>query len=350
MHPPLVSSGEVTEKSERIHDPIVFLSPSQIRSFEVPSDYILLGDCHLVRGGITVIGGEAGVGKSRALVALAVAGATGQSWFGLDVRAKFKTAIFQDENGKIRLKQEFSDITEEGLDEHIRICEPPPYGLDFEDLSFCLKARSELKEFKPDLIAIDPFNSIAHDDRMADYRSALNAARRFVAGFEREVAIVIVAHTRKPNADDRPKGRRLLQELSGSYVLGSVPRCVFIMQHASTNPEDDRIVWTCCKNNDGSLGSPSAWRRRNGLFVAVEDFKIEDLEADSSPRRTVTADDIRAVLADGKTMTRSEVMKELMDRTHLAKSACYAALDSRGKYRDILEENNGLLRLKAQNN
>jgi replicative DNA helicase len=56
---------------------IEFLSPSQIRSYEPPPGIVLVGDNHVVRGNVTVVGGCPGVGKSRASVALAEAGATG---------------------------------------------------------------------------------------------------------------------------------------------------------------------------------------------------------------------------------------------------------------------------------
>ena len=71
-------------------------------------------------------------------------------------------------------------------------------------------------------------------------------------------ALGIVAHTRKPKTDERASGRALLNLLAGSYVLGSVPRTVFVMQAASDDTTDNRIVWTCCKNNDGELGRRSA--------------------------------------------------------------------------------------------
>jgi hypothetical protein len=85
-------------------------------------------------------------------------------------------------------------------------------------------------------------------------------------------AIGIIAHTRKPLSGERASGRALLNLLASSYVLGSMPRCVFVMQSASDDVAEDRIVWTCCKNNDGELGDRSAWIRCNGLFDPVSDF------------------------------------------------------------------------------
>ena len=59
----------------------------------------LVGDQHITRGSIFIIGGAPGVGKSRAAVALAEAGATSHDWFGLKVHSRFKTLIVQNENG-----------------------------------------------------------------------------------------------------------------------------------------------------------------------------------------------------------------------------------------------------------
>ena len=89
----------------------------------------------------------------------------------------------------------------------------------------------------------------------------------------------------KPKSDERHSGRALLNLLSGSYVLGSVPRCVWIMQAATDDTEDERIVWTCCKNNDGELGGRSAWTRQNGLFAPIRDFEWDDFDSNGTGNR-----------------------------------------------------------------
>ena len=85
--------------AERPRPLIEFRKPSQLKAFVPPAGSVLVGDCHIVRGSVFVIGGAPGVGKSRAGVALAEAGATGLDWFGLKVHRKFKTMIIQNENG-----------------------------------------------------------------------------------------------------------------------------------------------------------------------------------------------------------------------------------------------------------
>lgn len=73
-----------------------FLKPSEITSYAPPPGMVLVGENHIVRGSVFVIGGAPGVGKSRASVALAMAGATAQSWFGLTVHRRFKTLVVQN--------------------------------------------------------------------------------------------------------------------------------------------------------------------------------------------------------------------------------------------------------------
>jgi hypothetical protein len=88
-------------------------------------------------------------------------------------------------------------------------------------------------------------------------------------------------------------GRRMKN--TPSYVLGSIPRTVFVLQSASDDPEEDRVVWTCCKNNDGELGQRSAWQRRNvpvhrptlSAQCEVEEVAIST-RLKKSPRRSTT--------------------------------------------------------------
>ena len=104
------------------------------------------------------------------------------------------------------------------------------------------------------------------NDRQKDYLATFELIRAVIPSGDLAPAIGIIAHTRKPLSGERASGRALLNLLAGSYVLGSMPRCVFVMQSASDDVAEDRIVWTCCKNNDGELGDRSAWIRCNGLL------------------------------------------------------------------------------------
>ena len=314
---------------------IRFHTPSECRQYQPPADLMLIGDCHLVRGSVTVIAGPPGVGKSRAATGLAVAGATGQCWFGLEVHHRFKTTIIQNENGLYRLKKEYMDIDSEGLDDYVRVSEPPDYGMAFDQPEFCLVLAQQLEEFKPSVVVLDPWNSVAKGDKQKDYLVSFEALRQVLPKGDDAPALAILAHTRKPKSEDRRLGRSLLHDVAGSYILTAVPRTVFIMHPASDDPEDDRVVWTCSKNNDGQPGPRTAWHRRNGLFAPVRDFDWE--EFDGKPgSRAVGEEDVKNVFNGGEQkLARRLAVQKLMGLTGLKERACYNALT---KFQKLLTE------------
>jgi AAA domain/DnaB-like helicase N terminal domain len=341
---------EITRYSHDPHKPLIeFRSPLQLRNFKPPPGIVLVGDCHIVRGNVSVIGGPPGVGKSRSSVTLAAAGATGSDWFGLSVHRRFKTMIIQTENGLFRLSKEFAELDCEGLENYVRICPPPPFGLCLEREDFRAHLSAAIQAFGPDVIILDPWNAAARDEKAREYLGTFELIRSLLPAGDDSPAIVIVAHTRKPRADERATGRSLLNLLAGSYVLGSVPRTAFIMQAASDDTTDNRVVWTCCKNNDGDLGLRSAWERRNGLFSRVAEFDWETFDNPHKDERvTITADDLAEIFENGeKQLTRAEAVKALQTMTEAGRTACYNALRLDGRFAKQLRESNGLLSWKA---
>jgi hypothetical protein len=145
-------------------------------------------------------------------------------------------------------------------------------------------------------------------------------------------ALGIVAHTRKPKTDERASGRALLNLIAGSYVLGSVPRTVFVMQAGSDDTTDNRVVWTCCKNNDGELGARSVWERRNGLFAPVSDFDLDAFDApEKDAREVITEADVVAIFRNAA-LTKAEAVKALQFNTGASQASCYRALSSAGRF------------------
>ena len=335
-----LKAGEITASDPKPY--LQLWTPGQCRAWSMPDDYKLAGDFHLTRGGITVIGGVPGCGKSRALVSLAIAGATGQDWMGLKIHSKFKTLIIQAENGPARLKTEFTDIeTPSGidLDDSVRITPPPDYGLPLHDEGFRNELRRHIEEFEPGVIAFDPWNRIVMDDRQKDYRAAIDWIHACLPDDARKKpAVVIVAHLRKQSSGDgRKRGSDLLPELSGSGMIGSVARSVFVLEPASPDPDDDVVVWTCAKNNDGREGASSAWHRRNGLFVPAEDFDLEEFFKGGIGGRTkIEACDVSEAIGEG--VTKKIAVSRLIESTGCKDSAAYDALKLKGRFGAHLSE------------
>lgn len=318
---------------EKKREWLQFLPPSEFLSFEPPKDFILMGQCHLTRGGISVLGGWPGVGKSRATLALAIAGATGVPWMGYPVHARFRTLIVQCENGMFRLKSELNDaIPEGGLDDWLSISPPPPFGLAFQEAGFCAELAKRIAEWKPGLVIIDPWNRAVDGDKQADYRAALDAILGCLpARAEEKPAVLIVHHMRKKGSDTsaRKTGRDLLHELAGSYQIGSAARSAFVLEPSSTDTENDVVVLTCCKNNDGMEGAPSAWHRRNGLFEPCHDFDMEGFlngEGAENSRR-VPFEKLAAALRGMRGETRGQAVQRLVLAHVCGKSKGYTLLN-----------------------
>lgn len=205
-----------------------------------------------------------------------------------------------------------------------------------------------IADFAPDVVVVDPWNSLAREQDSREYLDAFDLLKSVLPLGDDAPALGIVAHTRKPKTEERASGRALLNLLAGSYVLGSVPRTVFVMQAASDDTTDNRVVWTCCKNNDGELGARSVWERRNGLFVTVREF---DWDAFDNPNKddrvTITAADMAEIFEAGeKQLTRPDARKALEALTGAKRTACYNALSLDGRFAKQLCETHGLLSWK----
>ena len=312
---------------------VTFLSPSEMKAVPVPEGSKLVGDFHLERGSPFVLGGAPGVGKSRAAVALAVAGATGADWFGLKVHRQFRTMILQAENGCVRLKNEFADLDCTALDGWVCVSPQPPYGFAFMDSAFLTQLRAAVVSFKPDVFIIDPWNQCVRDSTEKDYMEGFERVRSCLPIGAESPALGIVAHTRKPRVGEKSSGRSLLNLLSGSYVLASVPRSVFVVQPGSDDTEDRRVVVTCCKNNNGQLGERTVWERRNGLFAPVETFDWEAFDGGGSktPKKAVTEAHIREVFEYGDArLLLKEAAEKLQEVASVGRTVAYNALKTEG--------------------
>lgn len=275
------TSDNGTTEEPKIY--IEVLKPSELRSYIPKSGTVLVGDNHIVRGSVFVVAGAPGVGKSRSGVALAEAGATQLDWFGLTVHCRFKTLIIQNENGRLRLKTEFADLDDQVLDQYVRVTPPPPFGLSFIKSEFRDQLKAILEDFQPGVILIDPWNAVARDDKAKDYLETFDLIRSVIPAGDDGPALGIFSHTRKPQFNERANGRALLNLLAGSYVLASVPRCVFVLQSASDDVMESNVVVTCCKNNDGELGNRGCWTRESGQWSRVEGFDWEAWDSGEKP-------------------------------------------------------------------
>jgi AAA domain/CHC2 zinc finger len=219
-----ILGAEILREAER---PLIeFRSPLQLKNFTPPPGLVLAGNFHIVKGSVFVIGGAPGVGKSRAAVALAEAGATGHEWFGLTLHRKFKTMIVQTENGEFRLAREFAELDCEALEKYVRVCPPPPYGLCFGRSGFREQLAAEVAGFAPDVLIYDPWNAAAREQDSREYLDTFDALKSVLPLGDDAPALGIVAHTRKPKAMNAPaEGRCSICLLDLMCSAASRGRC-----------------------------------------------------------------------------------------------------------------------------
>lgn len=346
-----VDGARRSEKKPR--KPLIeFYSPSQLKAYTPPEDQCLVGDFHLQRGAPSVLAGPAGCGKSRATLWLGVLGARGEgNWFGMPVRCRFKTLILQSENGLTRLHRDFEQIPNaDGLDDWLRVSAFPSYrGFEFANAYFRADVKAALRDFGPQLVIVDPWNNVTRDTMEKDYLEAFERLREVMAEAP-DAACLILHHLRKPRSEDRHRGRSLANLLSGSYVLVSFSRSVLVMQPASDDTEDARVVITPAKNNDGELGPRTVWERKAGWFEPVTEFDWEAFDSGSTKREPkVREEHLREVFEDGRSRSvLKHAAERLQEVAGVGRSAAYEALKLTGRFAALLvrEPDTGLIGLR----
>jgi len=273
---------------------------------------------------------------------------------GLPVHSNFRTLILQAENGIARLKSEFTDIDTgtTDLDDWLRITPPPTYGMAFDSVEFQHFLRGAIETFDAGVLVIDPWNRVVADDKQRDYKTAIdNITAALPTDPAKRPAVVIVTHLRKQvSGEKRKRGRELLSELSGSNFLSSAPRCVFILEPATADMQDDRVVLTCAKNNNGQENETStAWHRRNGLFTDCDSYNWDEHwnpAGGGDTRRKVKLEDLATIFDEGeKTLKKKEAVELLKDQTGLGRTACYDALKlDGGEFSQYLDEGAGVIK------
>jgi AAA domain len=325
---------------------IRFFSPSELRDYKPDHDIVLVGNCHVMRGEVFVIGGEPGVGKSLSTTQLAVSGATGRDWFGLEVHRQFKTMIVQTENGRYRLRQEFDslDLREE-IEDWIRVSEPPPFGLTLTNSEFQEDIKVELQAFRPDCVILDPWNAATRDDRQKEYAETFEALRRILPTGPDKPALGIVAHTRKPKTDEkRTSGTGLMHLLAGSYILTSVPRSIFVMIRGSEDETDDSFVLFNPKNSNGPNASRSAWHRNASGFTPITDFDWKEFDKPPDKRVVVRVEHLAEVFNGGKLeLELKDAAHALASLTGINERSAYNALAEKGRFATHLSRKGDLV-------
>jgi hypothetical protein len=134
------------------------------------------------------------------------------------------------------------------------------------------------------------------------------------------------------------------REAGASYVLESKPRCVLVMQPASDDTEDARVVMTPVKNNDGEYGP-----RKAVWFEPLPDFNFEEFDGGNVKHEPkVKEDHLRKLFDNGsRKMVLKQAAAEQQEIADVGRSAAYEASKIPGRFSAILvRDTDGLIGLK----
>lgn len=327
------------------HKPaLTVLSAADLAAYVPDPSLCLVGDNEVTRGydGLVLIAGPGGAGKSLAALTLALAGARGCGlWMGRKVHRQFRTLILQAENGLVRIKKEFDAMRaahpELKLEQWIFICSPPEGGLPFHRPEFRAAVREWVKKLQPDLIIIDPWSQVAAEDSAKDVVDKLAEIRSCWAAGEESPGLVIVAHTKKPRAEEVRKGRNLMFQVSGSVALVNTARTVYMLLPWSEDMDDDRIYWGCVKLNNGEQYPASVWRRRFGTFFEHDDqTNPTEWGEDRQERTAISEAQLQDAFGDDEELTSGALVKRLAKLSGAAESTVWRAIGEQGYLRSFL--------------
>jgi hypothetical protein len=355
--------AELYDKSQRIghtnRQRLKVWKIGELLKYEAPPHQALVGNNEIKMGyeGVCVVGGPGSSGKSLCVSALALAGAIGGgTWMGRKVHRKFKTLIIQAENGSGRLKKEVEAFLKnhpehrEAIENSIFFSDPPEGGLPFHQAEFRAAVRRAIEDLKPDLVVIDPWSQVATEDAANEVVDKINEIRSCFPAGESCPGLLIVAHTKKPRAEDVRKGRALVHSVSGSIALVNTARCVYVLLPWSDDMTDDRIYWSCPKLNDGEMYAPTVWRRRFGTFFEHDpatDATTWGKSGDEDSRHSITEEQLRDCFESQATLKKGALVKKLAKISGASDNTCYRSIDEDGYLRKfIMRDGAGGLKLK----
>lgn len=106
---------------------------------------------------------------------------------------------------------------------------------------------------------------------------------------------------------------------------------MFVLQNASDDVTDTRVVVTCCKNNDGELGNRGVWTRDSGQWPAVEGFDWESFDNGEKEEAAFTADKIPSILDKyPKGLSQVKLASEIVKRG-VARATAYRRIEEAEK-------------------
>jgi hypothetical protein len=339
----------IDKATDRERPLLKIVTVAEIKAYVPEPKTFLIGADMVSLGELTVIAGLPGLGKSRLANTLAFAGARGHGeWMGYAVRRRFRTLVLQSENSMRRMQSEVQTLSDD-VAEWVRFSEPT--ALMFSSPDFRQAVRRYYETWPFDLLLIDPWSDVVRDEKFSDYQEALENVNASVPAGDKRPAVLIVAHLKKSVlGDKRLTGRQLMGQVSGSMRLMQKARTAFMLQPATDDIEDDRVIFDCGKSNNDVPLPMSAWHRRNGEFLICPGFDFDQWlnPPDDGGNKAAPTEADMAKLFAGRKALKKVFAKELEAKGYSTASVYRWLNETNGKFREFLAvDGDGLMSWKA---
>lgn len=328
--------------------PLVKLSvrkPGELLNMQFDDSDILLGDRVLAKGQFLVIAGQAGIGKSRFGLQLAVDSILSRDFLKLPVKnGGGKWLMLQTENSNRRLNKDLHRLKESLMEEqwemihdnlHIHTLEEQhDYILTLGDPINFSRVGQTILDVSPDVVVFDPLYSFGIGDLNNDAEMAESCRKLQELTLQGNInrALIIVHHslTGKQGAI-RAMGYDRASFGRNSKVLYAWTRAQINLAPGSPD-NNDTIVVICAKNNNGRSFDPFA-AKLNTKTMLYEVDHLFDLDkwqkgvhGKGGRKELVPIEKVAEILGDQE-LTKAKLRNLIMEETDCKRSAAYEAID-----------------------
>jgi putative DNA primase/helicase len=270
----------------------------------------------VARGKLTLIAGEAGLGKSQLAIAMAAAVTTGGEWPCCEGRAPLgSVVILSAEDGAAdtvipRLIAAGADRKRVHIVSAVRDdAGHRSFGLSAADLALLEQLFSEIGDVQ--LIIIDPISSYLGPRVDSHVNAAVRGVLEPVSEMAARLGIAILAITHPPKGT----GTTAINRFIGSIAFVAAARAAFMV---TRDPDDEnRRLFLPVKNNlaplgkglafrleqrlvaDGIVGSSVAWETETVTITADQALQAADERGGGGGAGADAEDFLRDALADG---------------------------------------------------
>jgi hypothetical protein len=336
------SAGKAKPKRPRV---LRTFNVDEVIAFQPKEGADLIAEGFIELGETALLFGPPGSFKGFIVGDLQLCGARGEGqWLGFDVRTRFASLWLNCENGRTRMKKQFTkmDLPADARD-FIHITDiPDVLSLGNSELQEDIREDIITRDVR--LLIVDTVSNFCQDEQARDFSAFFDNLHQLFLGMETRPAVLLIHHSRKPKSEDKA-GRALLNLISGHQTIQRRSRTIIFAGRVTEGFKENRLAVVALKvSNNGELEGEKRAMQLSDRHTMEEipdfDWSIWEKADDSAggakkDKSKVRLEHLQEVFKDGA-LTRHEAGQKLEAVTGAGRSAVSEALNKR--FADMLEK------------